>query len=263
MSKSSPNSSENKPTLAIDEAAWLARIGPKRHRLLCLWTREVVGALDSAIADRVTPDAAVLDAGCSRGEQDLPALLRARLTVGCDVDLAGLRANTFERDRVAASLEALPIADNSIHLIAAKWVVEHLPNPTATFREFWRVLRPGGFVAILTPNVRSPLGILSQLIPHCVKQRVKERVFGGLREDTFATPYRSNTPTTLRAAMVAAGFTLIQFRLLAGMWAFLIFNEPLARLARGVERAQLALPGLCGLSAHMLGVWQKPLAGGG
>ncbi|MBI5093632.1 MAG: class I SAM-dependent methyltransferase [Candidatus Hydrogenedentes bacterium] len=258
MSESSPNSS-GKPTLEIDEAEWLARIGPKRHRLLCLWTKDVVGSMDAAIGKHIMPDSVALDAGCSRGEQDLPSILRAGHTVGCDVDMAGLRANRLERDRVAATLDALPFPDATFHVIASKWVVEHLNNPVTTFREWWRVLRPGGVAAILTPNAMSVFGLVSRVIPHGVKQWVKERLFGGLKEDTFPTPYAANTPSRLNAAMAAAGFVPLEFHMLAGMWAFFIFSDPIARMVRALERVQSGTPGLRATSAHMLGVWQKPL----
>lgn len=248
--------------MAIDEAAWLARIGPKRHRLLCLWTKDVVGSLDAAIAPYITADSVALDAGCSRGEQDLPSILRAGHTVGCDLDMAGLRANTLERDRVAAALEALPFPAESFNVIASKWVVEHLSEPVTAFKEWWRVLRPGGVAAILTPNAGSLFGLVSRAVPPGIKQWLKERLFGGLKEDTFPTAYAANTPARLNAAMAAAGFVPLDFRMLAGMWSFCIFNDPLARLVRAVERFQARTPGLRGFSAHMMGVWQKPALAG-
>jgi len=260
MSESSKHSSPAKASLAIDEAEWLARIGPKRHRLLCLWTQDIVGRLDAAVGQHITRDSVVLDAGCSRGEQDLPSILRGRQVVGCDVDMAGLRANVLERDRVAASLDALPFASNGFDVIASKWVVEHLDAPVTVFQEWWRVLRPGGVAAILTPNVGSMFGFISRSIPPRFKQWAKERLFGGLKEDTFPTRYAANTPAQLDAAMRTAGFVPLEFHMLAGMWSFFIFNGVLARLVRAAERAQTHLPGLRNLSAHMLGVWQKPAA---
>jgi SAM-dependent methyltransferase len=203
-----------------------------------------------------------LDAGCSRGEQDLPSILRAGHTVGCDLDMAGLRANTLERDRVAAALEALPFHAGSFNVIASKWVVEHLSEPVTAFKEWWRVLRPGGVAAILTPNTGSMFGLVSRLIPHGIKQWVKERLFGGLKDDTFPTPYAANTPARLNGAMAAAGFVPLEFHMLAGMWSFFIFNDPIARLVRALERVQANTPGLRGYSAHMLGLWQKPAMAG-
>lgn len=261
MNASLKDSLRAKESLAIDHDAWVARIGPTRHRLLSLWTRDVVGRMDAALAEYITPASTVLDAGCSRGERDLPSILRAGHAVGCDVDLAGLRANTLTRDRVQAPLETLPFPDNTFHVIAAKWVVEHLSDPGAAFRECWRVLRPGGVAVILTPNTRSLFGMVSRLVSHGVKQWIKEGLFGGLKEDTFPTPYRANTRARLNAVMREAGFVPVRLNNLAGMWVFFIFNAPLARLVRAAERVQTRIPGLRALSAHLLGVWRKPIPG--
>ena len=44
--------------------------------------------------------------------------------------------------------DSIPVGDGEIDLILSEDVVEHLQNPAAIFREWWRVLAPGGKVVL-------------------------------------------------------------------------------------------------------------------
>jgi len=46
----------------------------------------------------------------------------------------------------------LPFSDNSIDIIISSEVVEHLPDPVPAIREMARVLKPGGYAMVTTPN---------------------------------------------------------------------------------------------------------------
>ncbi len=257
MSESLQKPSPDKRTLAIsDDIA--ARIGARRYGLLMQWIRDVNGAYDAALSEYITSESIVLAAGCSRGDPDLPAIGRAKQAVGCDADIAGLRANVLVRDRVANSLESLPFENGVFDVVVCKFVVEHVAAPLRVFREFWRVLRPGGVIAVLTPNRLSFFALVASLIPYSAKQLVKKWLFGGHSEDTFRTYYRANTPWTIDRLMRESGFECQRIEMLAGMWAFFIFSSPIALSVRAIERMQTHVPGLRMCSTHILGVWRKP-----
>jgi len=57
--------------------------------------------------------------------------------------------------------EPLPFADGTFDTIVAVEVIEHLENPRAVAREWFRLLRPHGLVVATTPNVESWRSILS------------------------------------------------------------------------------------------------------
>jgi ubiquinone/menaquinone biosynthesis C-methylase UbiE len=106
----------------------------------------------------VDPAATVLDLGCG------PGLMSARLLelvpegalIGADADpalLARARARCAAAGGRARFIEAwadaLPIADQSVDLVYARFLFQHLPRPLAVLAELRRVLRPGGRVCVL------------------------------------------------------------------------------------------------------------------
>ncbi len=238
------------------------RLGARRLRLIKRWVAEVNGPFDALIARHVTETSSVLDAGAGRGDPDLPAVNTGRLAIACDPDLAGLHANVLVRNRAAAMLDRLPFANDSFDVIVCKFVVEHLRAPLEVFQEFFRVLRPGGVLALLTPNKYSVFVFVSTMIPTRLKQRLKKFLFGGHDEDTFSTYYRANSIQSLESQLSAAGFETKCTERLAGMWAFFIFAAPVALTVRAVERFAIDVPGIRATTTHIMGAWQKPIAGG-
>lgn len=249
---------EAKKSLALDVAALRAKLGPAKVALIDQWIREVNGPLDAAIAAVVAPDALVLDAGCSRGDPDLPSLGRGRYHLGTDVDLAGLRANGIANGVACAPLRALPLRDGSVGAIACKWVVEHLEDPARDFAECRRVLAPGGAIVLLTPNAWSFFTLISMAIPYRLKQILKGNMFGLHEEDTFRTWYRANTRRQLDAAMRAAGLEPGPFLLLPGMWTFFIFSPRLARLVRRLEFLQARVAFLRPFLTYIVATYRRP-----
>jgi prepilin-type processing-associated H-X9-DG protein len=89
----------------------------------------------------------LLDAGCGsgvvlrRGKEHFANIL------GVDVSLGMLRRSLpVHRDLARASVLALPMADASVDAVTGYSLLHHLHDPSEAFREFHRVLRPGGFL---------------------------------------------------------------------------------------------------------------------
>ena len=102
-------------------------------------------------------DARVADLGCAQGNIGLRIA-----ETGCHVVL-GDRWTTMlsyarrkrERGRVdfvALELPLLPFADSCLDGIVSCEVIEHLDAPEMLISESFRVLRPGGFLLLTTPN---------------------------------------------------------------------------------------------------------------
>jgi 2-polyprenyl-3-methyl-5-hydroxy-6-metoxy-1,4-benzoquinol methylase len=104
----------------------------------------------------------LLDAGCGTG--DLWRAVSGRFSSCTGVDAVRYPGLPAEVSFVAANLdERLPLDDASVDTAAAIEVIEHLENPRAFVRELVRVTRPGGWLAISTPNQLSLLSLLCLL----------------------------------------------------------------------------------------------------
>jgi 2-polyprenyl-3-methyl-5-hydroxy-6-metoxy-1,4-benzoquinol methylase len=102
----------------------------------------------------------LLDAGCGQG--DLWRLVAGRFLACTGVDAVRYAGLPQDVAFVPANLDGrLPLDDASVDTAAAIEVIEHLENPRAFVRELARVTKPGGWIAITTPNQLSWLNLLS------------------------------------------------------------------------------------------------------
>ncbi|MEQ1699465.1 MAG: glycosyltransferase [Ilumatobacteraceae bacterium] len=106
------------------------------------------------------PEDRTLDCGCGMGylSMVMGELYRCTL-IGVDGDRG--RLEWAQRERVPAELAqvdiaALPFPGASFDKVLLSEVLEHLPDDEAGLRELWRVLRPGGVLAISVPHANYP-----------------------------------------------------------------------------------------------------------
>ncbi|MHC3379182.1 class I SAM-dependent methyltransferase [Haloarcula sp. H-GB5] len=112
-------------------------------------------ALLDDLLERLPEAPTVLDVGCGDGARTLANL--PSNSVGLDFSRVGLRlaAETVPDSRlVQGDMTALPIATDSVDAITAYHAVFHVPRDQhpAVYREFARVLRPGGTVLMTLPS---------------------------------------------------------------------------------------------------------------
>jgi SAM-dependent methyltransferase len=172
--------------------------------------------------NRLMPtDCTVLDFGAGRGarleaERDpwmrQLLLLRPKCSkrLGCDVD-SEVMDNRFLDDAYvldATDDHRIPMEGESVDLVLADWVIEHLERPASAFREIHRVLRPGGWFCARTGNVRHYAYALARLLSsRAVERQVLARVVPAREErDVFPKLFRANTRPALRDALESAGF---------------------------------------------------------
>ncbi len=102
------------------------------------------------------PGASLLDVGCGSG-----ALIERLGNLGwraegLDLDPLAVKTGQERGLRVhLGTLEDPPYSDASFDAITMSHVIEHVHDPHALLRECHRVLKPGGRLVIVTPNIRS------------------------------------------------------------------------------------------------------------
>jgi SAM-dependent methyltransferase len=189
------------------------------------------------LARALPANAAVLEAGCGRRSRLAQHRDRIARLVGVDLDLEGADENTALDEFVAVDLcERLPFADRTFDLVYANFVVEHLENPEVAFREWHRVLRPGGGLVLLTSNASNPYLATARLLPERTRIFAKHLGPGAAPRDVFRPVYRANRPKMLAAQLVVAGFVPVEVAYVATLHRYAGERAALAALLRGAER---------------------------
>jgi SAM-dependent methyltransferase len=98
----------------------------------------------------------VLDLGCGDGIFG-SLLFPGGAAFGLDASLGEVRlarSRGVYRHVLAADIEAIPLASESVNSVVSNCVVEHVDHLDAALGEIRRVLRPGGLFAFTTPSER-------------------------------------------------------------------------------------------------------------
>jgi len=189
----------------------------------------------------------IADVGCGVGEGSRdPVEMRRKLrllrdpsryVIGLDIDPAGVGNPLIDEFRRIEG-PRWSLESGSVDLLLADWVVEHLEEPDRFFAESARVLRPGGFLCLRTPNLWSYFGLASALTPNRwhkgVRNRVQERP-EGKEILAWRTFYRCNTIPALRNAMARFGFDGLVMGHNAEP-AYLSFSRVAYQIGKGYQR---------------------------
>ncbi|MBN2026375.1 MAG: class I SAM-dependent methyltransferase [Actinobacteria bacterium] len=138
----------------------------------------------------------------------------------------------------------IPLEAQSIDLAASKFFLEHIEDPPGFLRHVHDVLRPGGQLVLMTPNIAyypyTVNYILSLFLPQERRMRLVELFSGREAQDIFPVYYRCNTPRRLRRELEGAGFEVLHLRTYSDCEASAVFR-PLGALAVAYERAISAM----------------------
>lgn len=98
----------------------------------------------------------LLDVGCGSGEFLQRMRTRGWEVVGVEPDpVAASRARSATLDVRDGSLVDAAFQGDDFDAIVLSHVIEHVHDPVALLRECGRVLRPGGVLVVMTPNLES------------------------------------------------------------------------------------------------------------
>jgi len=115
-------------------------------------------------------------------------------------------------NKIVAWGDRIPLDDESIDVIFSEHVMEHVRDPGATFTEAYRLLRPGGVLLWVAPNLWSYSGLLTHLTPlwfHLFVNRLLEPISQRRTStDVFPTYFRINSLPSIRRIASRTGFEI-------------------------------------------------------
>jgi ubiquinone/menaquinone biosynthesis C-methylase UbiE len=124
-------------------------------------------------AAEVAPGMDVLDVGTGPGYAARRAAERGAVATGVDVAdemLALARQRDGGARFMRADAEDLPFEEGSLDAVVSHFAVHHVPQPQRAMREFARVTKPGGWIAVSSwdqPERNRFLGVLIDAVHAC------------------------------------------------------------------------------------------------
>ncbi len=194
------------------------------------------GQYQDLIRQHEFPGARLLDAGCGRALEFSRELPRDSIAVGIDLEEHLETSNEHSPYALRGDLGYLPFPSDSFDLVISRSVVEHLNDPRRVFREFHRVLKPGGKVILATPNKYDYVSLIAMLLPYRWHRKLVSRVVGVSEDDVFPTLYRANTLSKLNRELQAAGLERRLLKAINHYPVYLMFSPVLFRLGILYER---------------------------
>jgi len=209
------------------------------------------------IRRHLKPGARVLDAGCGRYLRFCREFSPVADVVGIDLERSFDTDNRQPPYAIRGDIGALPFPSEYFDIVISRSVVEHLEDPPRVFREFFRVLRPGGKIVILTPNRYDYVSLIATVTPYRLHRLLVSRICQVSEDDVFPTLYRANTRSAVRRAMSGAGLIEREMDMINHYPAYLMFSPVLFRVGVLYERLT-SLSALESLRGSILCVFEKP-----
>jgi SAM-dependent methyltransferase len=228
---------------------WFGRVATRRlARRILPHVRRNQEIWGETIMQNLGPQVRWLDAGCGwRMLDDGLEPLEDRLActpdfvVGIDLDFPHLQKHRGIARRVLGSFDALPFEDARFDLITCNMVVEHLPEPSLSFRELKRVLSPGGRIMVHTPNTQNYLIAANRLAKATLPKSVTRKLIndGRADDDIFPTFYRANSLQALHTLAKSLDLNVESARILTHPGPYTRFFAPVALFELMVMRATM------------------------
>jgi SAM-dependent methyltransferase len=149
-------------------------------------------------SERIGSGKQILEIGAGPPNQTSVFLSSLGFLKGIDVSDEVLRNSALQEAKVFDG-NHIPYDACSFDACVSNYVMEHVENPDAHFREVARVLKPGGVYLFRTPNLWHYVSLAARALPHFAHLALANRL-RDLPEDAhdpWTTFYRANTRQTV------------------------------------------------------------------
>lgn len=138
----------------------------------------------------------VLEAGC--GTQAHVTFGDDAYVVGIDSSALALEQNVDLDERVLGDLGTHPFDSGSFDVVVSVYVLEHVNRPDEVIGRLVDTMAPGGVLALVIPNLRSPKVVVTKYTPHSFHVFVRRRI---LQRPNAGKPGHGPFPTVLHPAI--------------------------------------------------------------
>jgi len=132
-----------------------------------------IATLDRYITDAGIEPRTLLDVGCAHGFMLDAATRQGYIPSGLEISPAGDAARQRGFNVVPARLEDGPFPSESFDVVTMIDVIEHLADPRSALKSVRAMLKPGGLVFVVTPDISSVSArILRSAWPHYLPEHL-------------------------------------------------------------------------------------------
>ncbi len=142
--------------------------------------------------------ARLLELGCGSGMSSALLAQQGFDVIGVDINDSLLQKNyeagTGRLALVQANATQLPFVNESFEIVCCHEFLEHLPDVPACLNEMLRILRPGGLILIVSPNLLSPLFSILAIANWIRGRSGYKKPFGPPQDSIKGSPWGSSGP---------------------------------------------------------------------
>lgn len=179
---------------------------PKEHRSVGVVSRAVYDRAEKIAGELIAgrDEVRVLDVGC--GSQSSIQIPGTTYLIGIDVDEKGLKANPSLDERLLIGVEDMDFPNESFDGVVSHYSLEHVAEPDVAIGKMVRVLKLGGVLILVVPNVRSAKALIAKITP--TRFHVwAYRNLAGRKQITTEGEHGGPFPTVLDASLREAQLT--------------------------------------------------------